>query len=428
MKHTILSISLLSVLFWLTPVRGSEADVIAVTNLQAGVYKVDISPSIGSVMSGYRERTGPSLGLRDPLRVAVVVFDDGERKAAIIGLDVGGVPYEVSDAMRKAIVEKTGIAAESILITASHNHAAPRFNPESDWGREAIEKSIGAAQAALRNKRPVFLGYGEAPITFNINRRLVKDGKALFQPNPEGACDRRVKVLRIDDGSGVPVAVIMHAICHANVFRGDNYYLSADFPGEAQRFIERAYDNRTQTLFLQGCAGDIRANLPGTPSWVDPAKNAIEDSFRSGTETDMQWVGTELGSAVLRASARSVVREERDSRPKKYSVRPAMKSVELPGKQGTKVRFDIQAISIGDILFLTLPGEPFQDFGFNIEKAIGARAKTFVVGYANGFVGYICTEESFKFEGYEPTSSRLAPEAEKIILSEIGSLARRVLQ
>jgi len=38
--------------------------------------------------------------------------------------------------------------------------------------------------------------------------------------------------------------------------------MSADFPGEAQTFVEAVYSNETSALFIQGCAGDIRPNLP----------------------------------------------------------------------------------------------------------------------------------------------------------------------
>ena len=68
-----------------------------------------------------------------------------------------------------------------------------------------------------------------------------------------------------DDGKTLePMAVLMHAVCHPCVFTwGDkltppfpNGYpkISADFPGEAQSFVEKTYGPGTHALFLQGCA------------------------------------------------------------------------------------------------------------------------------------------------------------------------------
>ena len=49
--------------------------------------------------------------------------------------------------------------------------------------------------------------------SFNINRRKVINGRELFRLDPEGPCDHRVKVLRIDDGKTLePMAVLMHAV------------------------------------------------------------------------------------------------------------------------------------------------------------------------------------------------------------------------
>lgn len=393
------------------------------SNLNAGITKVDITPPIGMPLRGYSERTAGSIGIRDPLRAAVLVLDDGSTKAAIIGLDVIGISYDGTAAMRNAVAEKTGVPEENILIGASHTHASPGFNHDTDWGQQIIKKVAGAAWLAMQEMRPVSIGYGENMISFNVNRRLIVEGESQMQPNPGGPNDTRVKVLRFDDGSSLtPMAILMHAVCHSNVFRMNNLHVSGDFPGEAQHFIERVYGYKTKTLFLQGCCGDIRANLPGIPGVLPYPQ------FRSGNEADMQWAGMDLGCAVVSTSGRLIVHEELLKRPSEYKIKCASESLSLPGKQDKTVRFDIQALRIGDFMFIALPGEPFVEYGLNIEKVVGDRAKTFVVGYANGSVGYICTEESYNYKGYEPNASRLESNAEKIILKEAALLIDKMLK
>ncbi|OYW19154.1 MAG: hypothetical protein B7Z55_09410, partial [Planctomycetales bacterium 12-60-4] len=88
---------------------------------------------------------------------------------------------------------------------------------------------------------------------------------------------------------------------------------------------------------------------------------------------------------------------------------------------------EMQALRVGDFLLLTIPGEPMVEYGFQIEEAIADRAIPIVVGYANGNLGYICTAESHKYGGYEPNASPLLPEAEPLILEELGRLADKVL-
>ena len=137
--------------------------------------------------------------------------------------------------------------------------------------------------------------------------------------NPDGPNDLRVKVLRFDEGKSLtPMAVLMHAVCHPCCFtwgdKGSLPYpegyprMSADFPGEAQSFVENIYGGETKTLFLQGCAGDIRPNLPGYP-------------YRCANEADIQWCGRDLGCAVLRSLAKQVTREELRKRESFYPIR-----------------------------------------------------------------------------------------------------------
>jgi hypothetical protein len=268
------------------------------------------------------------------------------------------------------------------------------------------------------------VGYGEDRIGFGINRRKIVDGRAVVGLNPEGVNDPRVKVLRFDDGTSLdPLAVLMHAVCHPCFFtwgdKGSRPYpdgyprMSADFPGEAQSFVEHVYAGRTSVLFLQGCAGDIRPNLAGYP-------------YRCADEADIQWAGRDLGGATVRALARSVTREARAGRATFLPIRVASSTIDLPGKEAL-VPAELMALALGPYLLLTMPGEPMVEYGLKLERAIGDRAIPIVIGYANGNVGYLATEDSYRFGGYEPNTSRLTPDAERAILAELGRLTDRVV-
>lgn len=393
------------------------------SNLRAGVAKVDITPdeTDGVMVTGHRRKV---FGVRDPLRAGLLVLDDGETKAAIVTLDTVGAWDDMVKLARQRIEEAAGVPAANILIAASHNHSGPSFEADSTWGRRLIDALGTAAQQAVRGMQRVTVGYGEDRIGFNINRRKVINGRAVVRLNSEGPNDQRVKVLRFDDGTSLtPLAVVMHAVCHPCFFtwgdKGSTPYpngypkMSADFPGEAQTFVEMCYGNQTNSLFLQGCAGDIRPNLPGFP-------------YRCADEADIQWAGRDLGSAVVRTLARSVTREQLRERPSYYAIRVASTVVSLPGKEG-RVAAELQAMKIGPYLLLTMPGEPMVEYGFKLEKAIADRAIPIIIGYANGNVGYIATAGAYEVGGYEPNTSKLTPEAEAIILGELGSLADRVM-
>ena len=399
----------------------AKAGPVVESNLSAGAAKVDITPPPDTPVTGHPRKTS---GARDPLRAGILLLDDGKTKAAIVSFDLIGASDALVKSVREAVSLTTRVPPENILVAASHNHSGPDFEKETAWAKEVVGKIATAAAQASADMRKVTVGYGVDAIGFNINRRKVIDGRAVVRLNPEGPNDRRVKVLRFDDGRSLtPTAVVMHAVCHPCFFTwGDNATppfpegfpkMSADFPGEAQTFVERAYDGGTRSLFLQGCAGDVRPNLPGDP-------------YRCADEADIQWAGRDLGGAVVRALARSMIREERSKRPTSYKIRCASERVTLSGKDGP-VEAELMAMKIGPYLLLTMPGEPMVEYGFKLERSIADRAVPIVVGYANGNIGYIATAEAHKFGGYEPTQSPLLPAAEAEILRGLNRLSDRVV-
>jgi neutral ceramidase len=393
------------------------------SNLRAAVAKLDITPPPGTRVVGHLREVD---GVRDRLHAVVLLLDDGKTKAALVTLDLLHCPPEMARQFREAVSDATGTAVGNIMVAVSHNHSGPGWADNAAWARKVVKELGAETGKAAKAMRPVSVGYGEGRIDFNIQRRKVIDGRAVVRLNPDGPCDHRVKVLRFDDGRSLdPLAVLMHAACHPCVFTwGDGWTLphprgypkmSADFPGEAKSFVEKVYGTGTTALFLQGCAGDIRPNLPGHP-------------YRCGDDADIRWAGRDLGCAAVKASDRSLVREQFARRPAVYPVRCASKVIEVPSiKKGETVRCELQAMKVGPYLFLTLPGEPFVEYGFRLEKAVADRAVPIVVGYANGDIGYICTAKAHKEGGYEPNNSRSGPEAEEVLIAESLKLADRVI-
>ena len=391
------------------------------SNLRASVAKIDITPPAGTKVVGHVRHTD---GVRDPIRAALLLLDDSRTKAAIATFDLIFASDDLVRDVRESVSNATGTPPENILVASSHNHSGPEWSKDSPYCRQVITKLGAAAAIAAKDMRKVSLGYGEGTIHFNINRRQVINGQAVVRLNENGICDRRVKVLRIDDGRGLaPLAVVMHAVCHPCVFTwGDKWsppypdgfpQMSADFPGEAQRFVEMVYGAPTQTLFLQGCAGNIRPNLPGLP-------------YRCGDEADIRWIGRDLGCEVVRTADRALVREELAKRAKIYPIKCALSVVELPGKE-KPVRCEFQALRVGPILFLTIPGEPFVEYAYQVERAIADRAVPIVVGYANGGDYYVPTTAAFAEGGYEPNMTPLGPGSEPIIVKTLETLADRVI-
>jgi len=274
---------------------GNEPGHEVSSNLKAGAAKVDITPPPDTPVTGHPRKTS---GVRDPIRAGILIVDDGKTKAGIVTLDLIGATDALVGAVREAVSSKAGVPRENILVAASHNHSGPDFEKQEAWAKQAAGKIAAAAAEAASDMRPVTVGYAEDTIGFGINRRKVIGGRAVVRLNPAGPNDRRVKVLRFDDGRSLtPMAVLMHAVCHPCFFTwGDNATppypegypkMSADFPGEAQSFVEKVYDGQTRTLFLQPAPGTsaptcraTRTDVPTRPTSSGPA--ATSAARRSG--------------------------------------------------------------------------------------------------------------------------------------------------
>src|SRR5690606_25604697 len=71
---------------------------------------------------------------------------------------------------------------------------------------------------------------------------------------PVKATDPMLAVIRIDDRSGKPIAVIVNLAAHAVMTDARVLKYSADYPGFMQNKVEELL--RTNCLFMQGAAGD----------------------------------------------------------------------------------------------------------------------------------------------------------------------------
>ncbi|HOD50801.1 MAG TPA: hypothetical protein PKJ78_12245, partial [Candidatus Hydrogenedentes bacterium] len=74
--------------------------------------------------------------------------------------------------------------------------------------------------------------------------------------------------------------------------------------------------------------------------------------------------------------------------------------VEKMRRARPKERLEIMGVRIADACFWGVPGEYFQEFAQNVRQK-SEFPHTCCVELANGYFGYICTEEAFKGGGYE---------------------------
>ena len=102
------------------------------SNLRAGVAKVDITPAVVADFSVTGHRRNVS-GVRDPLRAAVLILDDGETKAAIVTMDTIGAWDAMVKQARPRIEKETG-EVHAIRALEHHRRLCRPLLPGSPGG------------------------------------------------------------------------------------------------------------------------------------------------------------------------------------------------------------------------------------------------------------------------------------------------------
>ena len=183
---------------------------------RAGFAEADITPAIGMEMpGGYGKAFLDSF--HDPCKVRTAVFEDGENRVALVGVDALVVPRQLALNARSAIKAKCGIGPESVLIGASHSHSSGpvgmvqpgEFDGASDLVRRLAYEQSSCADAAYldrlleaivtgvaeadRNLTPASCGVGygsEDGVSFNRRFRM-SNGLTYTHPgqgNPHARC------------------------------------------------------------------------------------------------------------------------------------------------------------------------------------------------------------------------------------------------
>ncbi|HEY5313199.1 MAG TPA: hypothetical protein VIK18_11800 [Pirellulales bacterium] len=382
----------------------------------------------------------PFEGVHDDLYARAIVLDDGHRAIAVLAVDAIGYDNAVlgpgrdfTAELRRLVAQKTGLAPGAIMLAASHTHSAPEtigLSPVRDSGRFChwLEEHLAAlAQTVIeawqgRTACEVRFGTSQVPGMARYRRIALKRGGTNRQgPLPAASevaapwqLDEQLSVLYLQTPQGRPLAALLNFTAHP-VVAMLLPSISADYPGAATRTVEEALPGCV-CLFTNGCAGNINSV-------------AVSTSF-----DDVDRLGGQLGHAALKligslrtqpslkdpavgfASQRceleprpaptlEAARKQFDEKPSAANGRLYRLAAKLA--EGPPMA-EVQMMHVGPVRWLSLPGEPFVETGLALKQA-GA---SFVVGYANGYLGYFPIRRAYDEGDYEVTPgvwSRVAP-------------------
>jgi neutral ceramidase len=422
------------------------------TILKAGIAKLDITPKENLYMGGYDEscRSGPSDGAFGKIYLRALVFDDNKTRIVFIEADVVSLPQNDYSTIRKLVSDKTGIPFNNIILGCVHNHAAPlpsEKNKGSVWDLHLYDNFIKVVMDAISNLEPVKTGggIGRSDIAMNRRKRMTDttsylsfdennssqsygkyktdnpvkiremDGVYRLGANPVGSIDNEVGILRIDKLSGEPKAVFVNYACHGTSLGARNNKISPEWNGHMLEYVEKNIPGVTG-IFAQGAAGDINPRFVGG---LDGYKDDLNNTA---------MLGYEIGKEVV-----NVFTGIKTDTPVNSEIKMVQKEIICPKKYGevmkdfvnTTIAVPTTVIRIDEFTWVTFPGELFHEIGQTIKAGTHARYP-FIVGYSNGSLGYLPTQQSHSEGGYEPWATRFDPSAEKIFVKGVENMLIRL--
>lgn len=434
--------------------------------IQAGFARVDVTPPLGSPMSGYFYKRFAE-GVRDPLSLNALAIGNGEDKALIVSCDFAGVRSPLLDEICALITERTGVARERIMICALHQHTSVAIAPKGMF--DSIQDSVyldilyrkfaDVAQMALDDMSEARVFTAEADTAEQIafvRRYWMPDGTVATNPSRRGPrpvrpCDEpdnTVRLIRFVREGKKDIAYVNFST-HPDVISGCK--LSADWPGFVRRFVEEDLEN-VHCISITGFQGDSNHC-----NFFDPNSKTLSREFGYEHSAHMGRViadtvkclwdgGVEHTDARITGEICTVYNKTNTEGEETYAEQKAFYDDYEAGKFEKPPHITLLAraqrviglrhaslyqavpitlLTLGDIVFLAIGGEPFTHYT-RLAHKLAAGKTVFCSSNSNGYVGYLPHARAYSEGGYEASSSLFSAPLEEQITEALSKMLAKL--
>jgi hypothetical protein len=422
---------------------------------RAGAALSNITPPLGVSINGYfNDRTARHI--HDELHARCLVLDDGQTRLAMVVCDNCLIPRDLMDAAKQMILARTGLAADHVLISATHTHTAPtclasfQSAPDKDYTAFLIRRIADGVARAINNLAPARIAWGAGQVPDQVfNRRwrmkpgtippnpfggsndLVQMNPPIESPNllePAGPTDPQLGIVSVQSPEGRPIALLADYSLHY-VGTSHDEDISADYYGAfADRLQQLLGADRLDPPFVallaNGTSGDInninfrKKDPPQGPyEQIRIVADAVateahrvcrELRYRDWVPLGVQQAEIKLG--VRRPSDDELARAkailaQADGRALKTPEAAYARETVLMADYPNEVPLILQTLRIGDLGIAAVPCEVFAETGLAIKKQSPFK-QTFTIELANGCNGYLPTPGQHRLGGYETWRAR----------------------
>jgi neutral ceramidase len=392
---------------------------------QAGLAKVDITPTESVPLAGYGGKTRMSKRVEHPIWLkALAIKDDAGNTSVLVTADLVGLSDKMIAVISKIGAEKHGVPRERLILNTSHNHSCPvtedvlwlyyEFSSEEAASKDrytamVYEKYDEVIGQAIANLAPAELAFEQGLAGVAVNRRRSRgpESRALG-----GQVDHDVPVISVKSGEQIRGIVFGYS-CHTTALGGLS--INGDYAGFAQLELEKSYPGAV-ALFVQNCGGDanplprIRGRDEEATALAARYGAILAEAVRqviAGKMTSLTGsLRTAMGETELFLKPGLPLDELRQRLPNltgmpKREFEHFIKQYETLGAPPDRVKYPIQVWHFGsELTFIALTGETVADYSLKFKATYGWN-NTWVSGYNNDLLSYVPSLRVLREGGYE---------------------------
>jgi len=346
------------------------------------------------------------------------------------------------------LAKKAGLRNERLAVCSTHTHTAPMLTgvlanlygadipPDQQeridrYTREVTDKLEQVALAALQDRQPATLAWGQTKAGFAANRRT-----------KGGPTDHDLPVLVARDKSGNARAFLVSYACHGTTLDQKLNRICGDWLGYTREYLERDHPGAV-ALVAAGCGADANPSPRGNLEFAQQNGNAICAAVNELARQPLTPLRQKLVCQIKRIALpydTLPTREEWTARAEQltnrwiaYHAKRNLSRLDHGEKLPTELPYLVQTWRFGNELAMVfLPGEVVAEYSLRLKKEYDA-ARLWVNAYANDVPCYIPSKRVWRVGGYEGGEAmiyfdrpiRLVEGTEELVVSAVRELLPR---
>jgi hypothetical protein len=460
---------------------GEKSRVDPPGELQAGVASARMVAPVGIPTVGYNGVgvSGPDSPFAKMFPATNRIHGHPELKAVVLSRgpdwevimlrgDLIGVYQQIRRAIALEVERRLGRPVDHALVFAgTHTHSGPgrivagggafdiiadSFFPE--YYERLVDNAATVIMDAYADLAPARLGHTKVESSLGHDDRRCEDGR--------DHTNDALPVVAVEREGRIDAVLFSYAV-HGTVIGREDYTLSQDVSGAIEQHVEEGFDHPVTVMFLNSWAGDMS---PATPDVELQPGAAQPDGYEK-----INKVGRVVADDVHAALSHLVWEDEPEIFSEVHRVeinREAIgyEGVEFPYEwgalfcggmgdnsdcdpstivdgldhncfefvedDGLPQQTEISAGRLGEIAFVTLPGEPLTTLAEELIGRLTAEetvSEVMLIGYAQDHTGYIMLEDDWWQGGYEASATMWGPrQGEHLIDSAEEAFTRTVIE